>query len=68
VTGTPGMWRKSTYSGNEFECVEVALSPHLVRVRDSTDPTGPQITVSPAAWRAFVADVAAGRLAAPGAA
>ena len=63
VTDTPGEWRKSSYSGNEFECVEVAFSPGLVRVRDSTDPVGPELAVSAAAWRAFVVEVVGGRLA-----
>ncbi|MFE4519947.1 DUF397 domain-containing protein [Kitasatospora sp. NPDC056783] len=48
-------WRKSSYSTNEdAQCVEVADTPAAVHVRDSKDKTGPQLTVSPAAWQAFV--------------
>ena len=46
-------WRKSTRS-NQGECVEVADNLRgIVGVRDSKDPTGPALTFTPAAWRAF---------------
>jgi Domain of unknown function (DUF397) len=32
-----------------------------VAVRDSKNPDGPVLTVSPAGWRNFIADVKAGR-------
>jgi uncharacterized protein DUF397 len=48
-------WRKSTYSSQSGNCVEVARSlPGIVAVRDSKDPDGPKLLVSPLAWRAFV--------------
>ncbi|MEU6115351.1 DUF397 domain-containing protein [Streptomyces sp. NPDC047117] len=49
-------WRKSSYSTNEGgECVEVAeLSTALVVVRDSKDPDGPVLTVTPGAFAEFV--------------
>ncbi|ATO15764.1 DUF397 domain-containing protein [Micromonospora sp. WMMA2032] len=48
------VWRTSTRSG-QSECVEVADNlVGVVGVRDSKDPTGPVLTFSPAAWRAFV--------------
>jgi hypothetical protein len=47
-------WRKSTYSGsNGGECVEVA-SAGAVLIRDTTDRTGPVLTFSAKAWRAFL--------------
>jgi hypothetical protein len=54
-------WRKSTYSGNGGgDCVEVARNvPRIVTVRDSKDPHGPVLTVAPAGWRTFIADVKA---------
>lgn len=52
---TGAVWRKSSRSGNS-ECVEVADNlPGVVGVRDSKDPTGPVLTFTPRAWRAFVA-------------
>ena len=48
-------WRKSSYSGGEGgECVEVAAHPTTVHVRDSKNPDGPQLAVSPSSWAAFV--------------
>lgn len=55
-------WHKSARSnGNGGACVEVARNlPGLVAVRDSKDPHGPKLTVEPAEWRNFIADVKAG--------
>ncbi|MEH1012586.1 DUF397 domain-containing protein [Micromonospora sp. CPCC 206060] len=45
--------------GNVGNCMEVAVNlPGVVGVRDSQDPAGPALTFSPAAWRAFVTQVA----------
>ena len=50
------VWRKSSYSGgNGGQCVEVAQDlPALVAVRDSKDPDGGRLILTPAAWTAFV--------------
>ncbi|MGW8766535.1 DUF397 domain-containing protein [Streptomyces sp. NPDC055815] len=51
-------WQKSSYSSGEGgECVEVATHPALIHIRDSKNPHGPQLAVSPASWAAFL-DVA----------
>jgi hypothetical protein len=53
-------WRKSSYSGgNEggSNCVEVASSQGRLTVRDSKDPGGGELAVSPAQWRAFIASI-----------
>lgn len=48
-------WRKSSHSGNEGgQCVEVAEHARLIHVRDSKDPNGPMIDVTPASWVDFV--------------
>ncbi|HEY6313189.1 MAG TPA: DUF397 domain-containing protein [Streptosporangiaceae bacterium] len=46
-------WRKSTYSFANGNCVEVGAGQGVVAVRDSTDPDGPVIDVSPQAWAEF---------------
>ncbi|MET7803259.1 DUF397 domain-containing protein [Micromonospora chersina] len=46
-------WRKSSHSGDEGACVEMALLPEAVAVRDSKDPAGPVLVFPPAAWAAF---------------
>jgi Domain of unknown function (DUF397) len=50
-------WRRSTYSLANGNCVEVGTSRALVAVRDSKDPDGPVIDVSPRAWREFTEHV-----------
>ncbi|MEU8253236.1 MULTISPECIES: DUF397 domain-containing protein [Micromonospora] len=57
---TGALWRKSTRSSsNGGDCVEVADNlPGVVAVRDSKDPAGPALTFPPAAWVAFVGQVA----------
>jgi hypothetical protein len=46
-------WRKSSYS-NKINCVEVARMQAAVAVRDSKDPDGPALLVSPAAFEHFL--------------
>ncbi|MFJ3333234.1 DUF397 domain-containing protein [Streptomyces sp. NPDC086766] len=53
-------WFKSSYSsGSGDDCVEVALTPASVHVRDSKDRQGPRFAVSPTAWGDFLALAAA---------
>jgi hypothetical protein len=56
--------RKSSYSGNNGgNCVEVARNlPGAVALRDSKDPHGPVLVVTPEDWQAFTATVKAGAL------
>ncbi|NMO37977.1 DUF397 domain-containing protein [Streptomyces sp. GMY01] len=49
-------WFKSSYSsGNDGNsCVELALTPGTVHVRDSKTTDGPRLALAPAAWADFV--------------
>jgi Domain of unknown function (DUF397) len=48
-------WRKSSYSGQDGNCVEVARNlPRLVAVRDSKEPDGARLVVSRETWRVFL--------------
>jgi Domain of unknown function (DUF397) len=56
-------WRKSSYSGQSGNCVEVARNlPRLVAVRDSKDAPGPVLVFGQHAWRQFAANLKAERL------
>ncbi|GLY21097.1 DUF397 domain-containing protein [Micromonospora sp. NBRC 101691] len=46
-------WRKSSHSGDEGACVEMAVVPRTVAIRDSKDPDGPVLLFSRSAWTAF---------------
>ncbi|MFI2185303.1 DUF397 domain-containing protein [Streptomyces sioyaensis] len=57
------MWRKSTYSGKDGNCVEVArVDDSVVGVRDSKAPRGPVLSFSAQAWTALLSDIDRGRL------
>ena len=50
-------WRKSSYSGNSGNCVEVAITGSLIGIRDSKNPSGPTLMVTREYWREFLATV-----------
>jgi hypothetical protein len=51
-------WHKSSYSGQNGNCVEVATNlSGVVAVRDSKDPDGPKLIFTVAEWQEFVASV-----------
>lgn len=54
----PGsVWRKSSRSGSDSNCVEVAGTPDSLAVRDSKDPEGPVLLFPHAAWTTFITAV-----------
>lgn len=53
-------WHKSSYSDDGGgNCVEVAVQPEAVHIRDSKDTAIRPLTVSPTAWAAFTTHTAA---------
>lgn len=58
---TGAVWRTSSYSGTQGNCVEVATNlPGLVAVRDSKDPGGPMLVFAAGEWAAFVGPIKIG--------
>jgi hypothetical protein len=53
------VWRKSTRSSGNGQCVEVAKVADKIAVRDSKDPAGPALLFTELEWSAFVGGVKA---------
>lgn len=47
-------WKKSSYSGYNGDCVEVAEAADVILVRDSKARDGAKLEFTPAEWRAFL--------------
>ncbi|WP_243787707.1 DUF397 domain-containing protein [Saccharopolyspora gloriosae] len=50
-------WHKSSHSGTQENCVEVARTPRLTAVRDSKDPTGTVLMFNPQTFAVFLQDL-----------
>lgn len=50
-------WFKSSYSPTQNECVEVAMVPGVVGVRDTKDRDGGTLVFTSAAWTSFLSRV-----------
>jgi Domain of unknown function (DUF397) len=58
----PGTWRKSSRSNAAQDaCVEVGGGDRVIGVRDTEDRDGGTLVFGSAEWRAFAAQVKAGR-------
>jgi hypothetical protein len=58
-------WRKSSYSADTANCVEVAEVPGGRVVRDSKNPDGPILSYGIESWHEFIADVRLGHFDRP---
>ena len=47
-------YRKSSYSDQAAECVEIATNiPTTIAIRDSKTPTSPPLRLHPTTWKTF---------------
>jgi len=59
-------WAKSSYSGPQGNCVEVAdLADGAIAMRNSRDPEGPALVFSRAEWDAFLRGAQDGEFGTP---
>jgi Domain of unknown function (DUF397) len=59
-------WVKSSYSGPQGNCVEVArLSDGSVAMRNSRHPDGPALVFTSAEWEAFLNGASSGEFSLP---
>ncbi|GLZ13018.1 DUF397 domain-containing protein [Actinomadura sp. NBRC 104425] len=59
---TRARWRKSSRSNSApATCVELAALPSAVAVRDSKDPEGPKLLLSPVAWANLASAIKTGQ-------
>jgi len=51
-------WRKSSYSNSQANCVEIASTRSgKIAVRDSKDPDGRTLSISPDEWQTFITKI-----------
>lgn len=50
-------WRKSRYSADQGNCVEIASLPCSIFVRDSRAASGPVLVMAPDQWVKFIQHV-----------
>ncbi|MCC5697174.1 DUF397 domain-containing protein [Saccharopolyspora rectivirgula] len=61
MTARPAGWRKSSWSAQETDCVEVGRTGGAAAVRDSKNPSGGHLEIPEEQWRSFIAGIKAGR-------
>ncbi|MFF7138727.1 DUF397 domain-containing protein [Streptomyces sp. NPDC008196] len=51
-------WRKSSYSGDGSNCVEIAAALTAIHIRDSKTMGSPHLAFRPSAWMPFISHTA----------
>lgn len=46
----PTTWRKSSYSADTVNCIDVARTHQFAAIRDSKNPAAPHLTLPPTAY------------------
>lgn len=54
VTPAGDTWRKSSYSGGQTNCVEIALAPEAARLRDTKAREHGHLELPTEAWRSLL--------------
>jgi Domain of unknown function (DUF397) len=62
IAKKPMTWRKSSFSSNGLNCVEVAATQNTMLIRDSKNDTGPVIGFSEGEWSSFLRGIRSGAL------
>lgn len=66
ASGVQAAWVRSSFSGPQGNCVEVAMLPGgQVAVRNSRDPNGPALIFTGPEWDAFLNGVRGGEFGKP---
>lgn len=47
-------WHKSSRSATQGQCVEIAQTPLATGIRDSKNPTGIRLRLTPTQWTSFL--------------
>lgn len=58
------VWRKSSHSAPDGQCIEIADTPEGIDLRDSKDPSGAVLTFARPDWTEFIGAIKRGRLTA----
>lgn len=51
------VWRKSSHSSANGQCVEIARLDQAMAVRDSKNPDGPKLIFTHQAWATFIREL-----------